>query len=97
MTTFSVKMPEELHETLQRHLRESGKSRSAFVRELIERELHGKVDAQARLRRGWTEFAGALQRHSANSPFEYRSVAKDKKRFLRELGYGQDNAKADRR
>lgn len=39
MQNFSVKVPDELHEKLERHLREHGFTRSGFVRELIEREL----------------------------------------------------------
>lgn len=96
MTTFSVKMPDDLHDSLQRYLRESGKSRSAFVRELIERELHGKADAKAQLRRGWMEFAGALQVSANSAVFEHRAVAADKKRFLLEQGYGTGHA-VDRR
>lgn len=83
MTAFSIKVPDELHEELERYLRTTGKTRSAFVRELIERELHGEARRQAELRERVMRLAG-----SAGGDGPRTDVASNTNRILLEEGYG---------
>jgi predicted transcriptional regulator len=82
MTAFSVKVPDELHDELERYLRATGKSRSAFVRELIERELRAQERADAALRARVMALAGSAgggPRHDDSGKV---------KQILLEEGYG---------
>ena len=93
MTGFSIKIPEELNEALESHLRATGKTRSAFVRELIERELGGERKKQADLRARVMALAGILGRDSDTLPAPRTGGARETNRILLDEGYGLDNAK----
>ena len=89
MITFSVKVDDHLHEQLQRQLRATGKTRSAFVRELIERELQQTSERYGEMRRKLMRFAGSAAGNSA--PGEVPSdVSQNVKKYLDEWGYGLD-------
>ena len=84
MTAFTIKVPDDLHEELERYLRVTGKSRSAFVRELIERELRSHTQREAELRARVMALAG-----SAGGSTEPRTDASSNvKRILLDEGYG---------
>ena len=83
MTAFTIKVPDELHEALERYLRATGKTRSAFVRELIERELRDQAHADAELRARVMALAGSAGRGGPR----HEDSSKVKKILLEE-GYG---------
>lgn len=99
MTGFSIKIPETLNDALEAHLRATGKTRSAFVRELIERELGVAEHKQAELRSRVMALAGILGREgeitSAQRPG--KASSRDTNRILLDEGYGLDNAKLGHR
>jgi len=84
MTAFSVKVPDELHQELERYLRATGKSRSAFVRELIERELRSQTLQQTELRARAMALAGS----AGGGPPPRTDAARNVKRILLDEGYG---------
>jgi predicted transcriptional regulator len=83
MTAFSIKVPDELHAELERFLLATGKSRSAFVRELIERELRGEAQRQAELRARVMRLAD-----SADADGPRTDAASNTNRVLLREGYG---------
>jgi predicted transcriptional regulator len=85
MTAFTVKVPDDLHDELERFLRATGKSRSAFVRELIERELRSQAQQQAELRARVMALAGSAGGGSASPRTDNASNVK---RILLDEGYG---------
>lgn len=89
MITFSIKVEDDLHERLQQQLKATGKTRSAFVRELIERELARESDRQRELREKLMQFAG-----SCGSDDEPKTdIARNVKRYLRDTGFGLDGSR----
>lgn len=85
MHTFSIKVPEQLHERLERHLRERGLTRSGFVRELIERELQPKASHDRAPEHPIARFKGAIKgaRHSRDDALRVDDI-------LASEGYGAD-------
>jgi metal-responsive CopG/Arc/MetJ family transcriptional regulator len=90
MTGLSIKIPESLLEAMEDHLRAVGQTRSAFVRGLIERELHREDRQQAELKKRVMALAGILGREDME-PRERTDSARNAKRILFEEGYGRDN------
>lgn len=96
MTGFSIKIPETLREAMEEHLRTIGQTRSAFVRGLIERELHRDDRKQVELKARVMALAGILGREDAE-PHRVTDSARNAKRILFEEGYGRDNHGLDNR
>lgn len=94
MTGLSIKIPESLLEAMEDHLRAVGQTRSAFVRGLIERELHREDRQQAELKKRVMALAGILGREDTDSG-ERTNSARNAKRILFEEGYGRDNHESD--
>lgn len=95
MITFSIKVEDDLHERLQQQLKATGKTRSAFVRELIERELARESDRQRELREKLMQFAGSCGRdRPADAP--QADISRNVKKYLREWGFGLDRRRQPR-
>ncbi len=88
MIVLSIKVEDELNKRLQRRLKASGKTRSAFIRELIERELRAVDGAEDRLlEHPMARFKGIIKgvRRSRNDAFRVDEI-------LLSEGYGADGA-----
>lgn len=87
MISFSVKVNDELHERLQRQLRANGKSRSGFVRELLERELGSAQTPSRQVQHPMARFKGIVRgpRNSRDDAFRVNEI-------LVGGGYGADGA-----
>jgi len=87
MTAFSIKVPDDLLADLQNHLLATGQSRSAFVRELIERELRHEAGRQVALKEKLMSFAGSAGRNGPRVTLA--DTGRNADRILREEGYGE--------
>lgn len=96
VNAFTVKMHDDLSAALENHLKAIGKTRSAFVRELIERELASEQRRRDELRERVMALAGIAGRD--DPPVRPRTdTAGDKKRALLDSACGLDNAHLRRR
>ena len=86
MTAFTIKVPDALHDEMERHLRTTGKTRSAFVRELIERELRDQARAAAVLRARVMALAGSA---GGDADAGSSRVANHVNETLLKEGYGE--------
>lgn len=88
MITFSVKVEDGLHQRLERRLQVTGKTRSAFIRELIERELlAAQEDKPAVADHPMMRFKGVIQGEPGR-----RQDALRVNEILVGEGYGADGA-----
>lgn len=88
MITLSIKVEESLHRRLERQLKVTGMSRSAFIRALIERELQASpAQSSAEVDHPIMRFKGVIRGEPGT-----RTDALRVNEILAGEGYGADGA-----